>query len=172
MRYDLSVVHSLHLTDAPIPIFKTLYISSAGNSRLLADFFSLAGFVRYERPDQRAKMIHRFSLLSPVIALILCFTFKDPRQMVIVGGFAQGLMLPLISGVTVFFRYRRTDRRITPGLLLDILLWVAFVLITCVAMYAAQDQIGKWTAPPAVVKRASRPLPGSCERISGDVPFV
>ncbi len=140
------------LIGAGAVLFKTLYISSAGNSRLLADFFSLAGFVRYEQPEQRAKMIHRFSLLIPVIALTLFFTFKDPRQMVVIGGFAQGLMLPLISGVTIFFRYRRTDRRITPGLVLDILLWIAFVLITCVAMYAAWDQIGKWTAPPAVAK--------------------
>ncbi len=141
------------LIGAGAVLFKTLYISSAGNSRLLADFFSLAGFVRYEQPEQRAKMIHRFSLLIPVIALILFVTFKDPRQMVVIGGFAQGLMLPLISGVTVYFRYRRTDRRITPGLLLDILLWIAFVLITCVALYAAKDQIGKWTAPPPVVAK-------------------
>ena len=140
------------LIGAGAVLFKTLYISSAGNSRLLADFFSLAGFVRYERPEQRAKMIHRFSLLIPVTALILFFTFKDPRQMVVIGGFAQGLMLPLISGVTVFFRYRRTDRRITPTLVLDILLWIAFVLISCVALYAAQDQIGKWMTPPAVSK--------------------
>ncbi len=140
------------LIGAGAVLFKTLYISSAGNSRLLADFFSLGGFIRYERPEQRAKMIHRFSLLIPVIALILCFLFPDPVKLVTVGGFAQGLMLPLISGVTVFFRYRRTDRRITPGLLLDILLWIAFVLITCVAMYAAWDQIGKWTAPPTAAK--------------------
>ena len=138
------------LIGAGAVLFKTLYLSSAGNSRLLADFFSLAGFARYERPEQRARMIHRFSLLIPLIALILFFAFKDPRQMVVIGGFAQGLMLPLISGVTVFFRYRRTDRRITPTLVLDILLWLAFVLITCVALYAAQVQIGKWMAPPVV----------------------
>lgn len=140
------------LIGAGAVLFKTLYISSAGNSRLLADFFSLAGFIRYERAEQRAVMIHRFSLLIPVIALILFFTFKDPRQMVVIGGFAQGLMLPLVSGVTVYFRYCRTDRRITPSLLLDIFLWIAFVLITCVAMYAAWDQIGKWTAPPPATK--------------------
>lgn len=136
------------LIGAGAVLFKTLYISSAGNSRLLADFFSLAGFVRYERPEQRAKMIHRFSLLIPVIALILFFTFKDPRQMVVIGGFAQGLMLPLISGVTVYFRYRRTDRRITPSFLGDHFLWIAYLLISAVAIYAAQDQIGKWRAPP------------------------
>jgi Mn2+/Fe2+ NRAMP family transporter len=140
------------LIGAGAVLFKTLYISSAGNSRLLADFFSLAGFFRYERAEQRASMIHRFSLLIPVIALALFFTFKDPRQMVVIGGFAQGLMLPLISGVTVYFRYRRTDRRITPSFAGDYFLWIAYLLITVVAIYAAQDQIGKWLAPPVVSK--------------------
>lgn len=141
------------LIGAGAVLFKTLYISSAGNSRLLADFLSLGGFVRYTRPEQRAAMIHRISLMIPVIALILSIVFPDPAKLVTVGGFAQGLMLPLISGVTVFFRYRRTDRRITPTLVLDILLWIAFVLITCVAMYAAWNQIGKWTAPPPVTAK-------------------
>ena len=141
------------LVGAGAVLFKTLYISSAGNSRLLADFLSLGRFVRYTQPEQRAAMIRRFTLLFPVIALILSIVFPDPGMLVTIGGFAQGLMLPLISGVTVFFRYRRTDRRITPGLVLDILLWIAFVLITCVAMYAAWDQIGKWTTPPAAVTK-------------------
>ncbi len=144
------------LIGAGAVLFKTLYISSAGNSRLLADFLSLSGAVKYTQPSQRAKVIHRFSLLFPVIALTLFFLFKDPLQMVIVGGFAQGLMLPLISGVTIFVRYRRTDRRITPSLLLDILLWIAFVMITLVAIYAAKDQIGKWMTPPAVVQPNSK----------------
>jgi Mn2+/Fe2+ NRAMP family transporter len=140
------------LIGAGAVLFKTLYISSAGNSRLLADFASLGGFVRYSHAEQRAKMIHRFSLLIPVIALVLFFSFRDPRQMVVIGGFAQGLMLPLISGVTVYFRYRRTDPRIAPSFTLDHLLWAAYLLITAVAVYAAQDQIGKWVSPPAVSK--------------------
>ena len=142
----------LFLIGAGAVLFKTLYISSAGNSRLLADFLSLGRFIRYEKPEQRAAMIHRFSLLIPVIALILFFTFKDPKQMVVIGGFAQGLMLPLISGVTVYFRYFRTDRRIRPSFVSDHLLWAAYLLITAVAVYAAQDQVGKWMTPPAPMK--------------------
>ncbi len=133
----------LFLIGAGAVLFKTLYISSAGNSRLLADFLSLAGIVRYDSSQQRANVIRRFSMLIPVIALVLILTFKEPRMMVVVGGFAQALMLPIITAVTIFFRYRRTDRRIAPGLLLDVLLWVAFVLITAVAVYALRDQVLK-----------------------------
>ncbi len=142
------------LIGAGTVLFKTLYISSAGNARLLADFLSLSGAVKYTMPVQRANVIHKFSMLIPVIALVLFFAFRDPKQMVIVGGFAQGLMLPIISGVTVYFRYRRTDRRVTPCWRLDALLWTAAILISAVAIYAAQDQIVKWLSPPRISKPA------------------
>lgn len=135
------------LIGAGAVLFKTLYISSAGNSRLLADFLSLAGFVRYTRPEQRAAMIHRFSLLIPVIALILFLAFKEPRWMVVVGGVAQALMLPIIGAATIYFRYRGTDRRITPSRVLDLLLWAAFLSVTLVAAYYCWNKLSPLVMP-------------------------
>ena len=99
------------LIGAGAVLFKTLYLSCAGNARLLADFLSLAGVVRYTMPVQRATLIRRISLLIPVIALVLFFAFKEPRWMVVVGGFAQALTLPIIAATTIYFRYRKLDRR-------------------------------------------------------------
>ncbi len=124
-------------------LFKTLYLSSAGNARLVADLLSLSGLCRYQKSSERSVVIHRISLLIPVIALCLFFGFGEPAVMVVVGGFAQALMLPIISAASIFFRYRKLNRRITPSILLDITLWIAFVLITLVAVYALRDQIMK-----------------------------
>ena len=96
-------------------------------------------------------MIHWVSLLIPVIALGLFLSFKEPKWMVVVGGFGQALTLPMITAATIYFRYRKLDRRITPPLILDMLLWLAFVSITLVAGYALRDQIQKALAPPAPV---------------------
>ena len=128
------------LIGAGAVLFKTLYLSCAGNSRLLADFLSLSGAVRYTTAQQRANVIHRLSLVFPVIALVLFLAFKEPAWMVVFGGSAQALMLPIISGATIYFRYRKLDRRITPTLMLDICLWVAFVSITSVAIYRFTPQ--------------------------------
>ncbi len=136
------------LIGAAAVLFKTLYLSSAGNARLIADFGSLSGVVRYSDPVQRSRVITRLSMLIPVIALGLFLTFKEPAFMVVVGGFAQALMLPLISATTLYFRYRKLDRRLTPTLMLDLLLWLAFILITLVAAYALRDQFFKVMAPP------------------------
>ena len=140
------------LLGAGAVLFKTLYLSAAGNARLAADLFNLAGIVRYRDPHQRGRVIHWISLLIPVIALSLFLAFKEPKWMVVVGGFGQALTLPIITASTIYFRYRKLDRRMTPPLILDILLWLAFVSITLVAIYALRDQILKYIAPMAAAK--------------------
>ena len=137
------------LIGAGAVLFKTLYLSSAGNARLVTDLLNLSGIVRYREPSQRARFIHWISLMIPVIALCLFLAFKEPKWMVVVGGFGQALTLPMITAATIYFRYRKLDRRITPPLLLDILLWIAFVSITLVAAYALRDQILKFITVPA-----------------------
>ncbi len=131
------------LIGAAAVLFKTLYLASAGNSRLIADFFSLSGALNYETPVERARVIQRLSVVIPVVALCLFLGFKEPRFMVIVGGFGQALTLPIIAGVTLYLRYRKLDRRITPNWFLDLCLWIAFISITIVAVYALGDQIIK-----------------------------
>ena len=140
------------LIGAAAVLFKTLYLASAGNSRLIADFLNLSGALQYETAAERARVIQRLSVAIPVVALALFLGFKEPKLMVVVGGFGQALTLPIIAGVTIYLRYRKLDRRITPSLFLDICLWIAFVSITFVALYALRDQIGKliWPPPPKV----------------------
>ncbi len=136
------------LIGAAAVLFKTLYLSSAGNGRLAADFMGLGRFANYQKPEQRARMIHWLSISIPVIALTLFMVFGNPAPMVIFGGCAQALTLPMITAATIYFRYRKLDRRLVPSLLLDICLWVALVSITVVAAYALKDQYDKATAPP------------------------
>jgi manganese transport protein len=138
------------LIGAAAVLFKTLYLSSAGNARLIADFLSLGGVCTYREPKQRGKVIHWVSISIPVVALLLFLGFREPKWMVVVGGFGQALTLPIIAAVTIYFRYRRLDRRIAPSKFLDVCLWIAFVSITCVALYAVKDQVGKILNPPVV----------------------
>jgi manganese transport protein len=117
-------------------LFKTLYVSSASHSRLTADFLSLAQVVRYNEARDRMKWISRFCVFFPVLALVLYFWRRDPKAMVIIGGFFQAATLPIIAGVALYLRYRRTDRRLAPSRLSDFFLWFAFVSISAVALYA------------------------------------
>lgn len=139
------------LIGAGAVLFKTLYLSAASNGRLVADVFSLSGIVRYQASAERARVIHWLSLLIPVIALTLFLAFREPSWMVVVGGFAQALTLPIITGATIYFRYRKLDRRITPRPFIDLMLWIAFISICFVAVYALRDKVLQ-LLPPATAK--------------------
>jgi manganese transport protein len=117
-------------------LFKTLYVASAGHSRLTADFFSLAGFVKYPDAAARARWIRGFCVFYPLLALALYFTLKNPVTLVLIGGFAQGATLPVISAAAVYLRYRRTDRRIAPSPVSDFFLWTALISISVGSAYA------------------------------------
>lgn len=117
-------------------LFKTLYVASASNSRLCADFLSLAGLVRYKELGSRQVWINRFCVAFPMLALVLYLFLRNPKFMVIIGGFFQAATLPVISAASLYLRYRRTDRRLAPSIWSDRLLWFAFITITAVALYA------------------------------------
>ncbi len=123
------------LVGAGAILFKTLYLSSAANARLITDFLSLAGVLRVEQASQRATWIHRFSLLFPIVAITLFLIFANPKAMTIVGGFAQAVTLPMIAACALYFRYKRVDRRLSPSKAWDAMLWMATLLITIVASY-------------------------------------
>ena len=129
------------LLGAGAVLFKTLYLSCAGNARMTADFLSLTGAVRYNSAAHRARWIHRFSLFFPVFALVLFLFFANPKSMTIVGGFAQAATLPMIAITTLYFRYRRIEPALAPSKLWDAMLWIAVVSITVVATYAVGKSI-------------------------------
>jgi Mn2+/Fe2+ NRAMP family transporter len=131
----------LFLIGAWAVLFKTLYVASAGHSRLTSDFFSLAGWLTYPSAYARGRMIRLLCVFYPAMALLLYLLFGEPQGMVKFGGLAQGVTLPVISGAAIYLRYRRTDPRIAPSLASDICLCVAFTLISAVAVKAIWDHV-------------------------------
>lgn len=122
-------------------LFKTLYVASAGHSRLSADFFSLANFVQYSNAYSRRRVIRIFCVFYPLFALALYLIFGNPKAMVNFGGVVQGVTLPVISGAALYLRYKRLDSRIAPSKTSDICLWLAFLLIALFAGKLLWDKV-------------------------------
>ena len=131
----------LFLIGAGAVLFKTLYLACAANSRLTTDFLVLAGMAPARSTEHRAKLIKRFCLLFPMLALTFFLVFKDPALMVRIGGVAQAATLPMIAGATVYFRYRKVHPALKPWAITDALLWIAVISICVVAAYAVPTQI-------------------------------
>lgn len=130
-------------------LFKTLYVATAGNSRMTADFLNLAGIWPQQGPRQRTRAVDTFCLLYPVGALAMYFAFREPVTLIKIGGISQALMLPLISGATLYLWRRDTDPRVGPSAITVAVTWVAFLAISAVAVYSLYD-LGRQTFAPAV----------------------
>jgi manganese transport protein len=117
-------------------LFKTLYVASASHARLTTDFVGLLGIADRDDGAWRTVWIRRFCIFFPALGLVLYLWIGDPKAMVIFGGFFQAATLPVIAASALYLRYRRTDPRLAPSRWADVCLWLAFISISAVAIYA------------------------------------
>jgi manganese transport protein len=122
-------------------LFKTLYVATAANSRMTADFLYRMGAWQSDGPAKRDRIVKLFCVIYPTLSLGLYYAFREPQALIKAGGIAQALMLPFIAGATIYLRRRDADSRVAPSRLSDALTWIAFVAITAVAVYSMFDQV-------------------------------
>lgn len=132
----------LFLMGACAVLFKTLYLSCAGNARMITDFLGLAKVKTYGSAEERGRWIHRLSLVIPVIALILYLVFVNPKTMIVVGGCAQAATLPMIACAALYFRFRKLDATLRPTRIWDSVLVLAAILISLVAVFTLVKTVG------------------------------
>jgi manganese transport protein len=134
---------SVFLVGAWAVLFKTLYVATAANSRLTADFLDLGGFWRQTDAASRERTIRAFCVIYPALALVLYFCMRDPKALVTLGGYAQGLMLPVIAAASLYLTRRDHVASVAEGPLSKFFSWLAFVSITAVAAYSVYDLLSR-----------------------------
>ncbi|MEN6574954.1 MAG: Nramp family divalent metal transporter [Phycisphaerales bacterium] len=130
-----SWAYPVFLCGAFAVLYSTLFVAAAGNSRMVAD-----GMGQYGLTDgseaARVKWTRRISAIWPFIALVLYLFVRAPATMIIACGICQSIMLPLLGGTALYFRYRRSDPNLRPGRLWDAMLWIAFVAFLVVGVWS------------------------------------
>ncbi|MBM3264235.1 MAG: Nramp family divalent metal transporter, partial [candidate division Zixibacteria bacterium] len=118
-------------------LYSTYFVTIVGLPRMLADILSVIGVVRFEKPQDRFRVIRIITLMLPVLYAILYFTFTAPVQMVIIGGLMQTVLLPAI-GFAAYYYSRTTARRtgIAPSSTLLGLVAVCALVMAVFAGYA------------------------------------
>ncbi len=121
----------MFLVGAFCVLYSTFFVASAGLARIAADCVMVLGFV--ERSEAaRLRWTRVFCGLLPVLSFSVFAWVEAPAQLVLAGGVAQALMLPVLGFAALWMRYRATDEGLLPGRLWDLLLWLsaaAFVLV-------------------------------------------
>ena len=114
----------LFLFGAMAVLYSTFFVANAGHTRVAADAVGVFGV---GRGDDRARRwwIKAFCIFFPAFALVTCIFIRKPGELVLLSGLMQAIMLPMLAGATLYFRYRRCDPRITPGTLWTLMLWLS-----------------------------------------------
>lgn len=115
----------LFLIGAIAVLYSTFFVGNAAISRVAADSFTVFGFLR--RGDQRAHdlAVSALCAIFPFISLGVYMSGQNPVALVLAGGITQSVMLPMLGGAALYFRYRRSDVRLRPGTLWNMLLWIS-----------------------------------------------
>jgi hypothetical protein len=120
-------------------LYSTLFSATAANARIFTDALWSSGLASVGSHNARKRWIRAFVIATPLLNFVLFVLFGNPAAMVIVGGFAQALTLPLLAAAAIFLRYKRTDPRLAAGKVWDLLLWISFLSFCLVAGYALFD---------------------------------
>ena len=115
----------LFLFGAFAVLYSTFFVANAGHARVATDALRV---FRVGSRTERARLgwIKVFCVLFPVSNLVIFVFIRAPVELILASGVMQAIMLPMLGGATLYFRYCRSDPRIAPGRLWDVLLWISF----------------------------------------------
>jgi manganese transport protein len=115
---------------AIITLYGTIFASTAAHARLLSDFCRLLGV--FPRTDyvQRLYWQRIFVVVLVAIPAMLYWLVASPVAMVVAGGTAQALMLPLIGIAITYLRHRQLPQAVAPGALTTTALWISTIVMT------------------------------------------
>lgn len=120
---------------AVVTLYGTIFAATAANSRVFADMFRLMGSFASDDYTARVKVRDRFIILLTLVPVVLFLAFGNPVQMVVIGGTAQALMLPVISIGTLYLRHRLLPKSVAPGPLTTAALWLGSLVMGSAAVY-------------------------------------
>ena len=122
-------------------LYSTFFVANASHARTFSDAMRVIGVI----PDDeltRYKWIRILSGVFPVLCVVIFIAFPAPAQLVLISGIAQGIMLPMLAGAALYFRYQRTPESLRPGVLWDVFLWSSAAAMLVTGLWTVFSQFG------------------------------
>jgi Mn2+/Fe2+ NRAMP family transporter len=125
----------IFLSGAFMVLFSTMFVATGANARLFADAARLYRVLRFPTDTRRRNFV-RFACVGIVILLSVVYLGTGlPVTLVLIGGFAQALMLPFLGFAALYFRYKVVHPQLRPGAAWSVLAIVAFLSFVVVGGY-------------------------------------
>lgn len=131
----------IFLSGAFMVLFSTMFVSTGANARLFADASRLYRVLHFRTEEQRQKFI-KFTCIG--IVILLCIVYLGtglPVTLVLIGGFAQALMLPFLGFAALYFRYRVVHPELRPGKTWSAFAIVSFLSFVVIGVYQIIDRL-------------------------------
>jgi Mn2+/Fe2+ NRAMP family transporter len=119
---------------AIVTLYGTIFASTAAHARVFADALRVAGV--YARDDYARRSFWRrvFVVLLATIPACSYWFIESPVKMVVAGGMAQALMLPLIGIAVIYLRHRHLPPDVRPSVSTTIALWISTIVMLAAAL--------------------------------------
>lgn len=118
-------------------LYSTFFVGMAGLARVAADCVARARSATGEHGDRvRARWTRIFCGVLPMVSLLVFVFVQAPARLVLAGGVAQALMLPVLGAAALWARHRRTDAALAPGRAWDLFLWLSCAAFVVVASWS------------------------------------
>ncbi|GAB5519179.1 MAG: Nramp family divalent metal transporter [Rhodothermales bacterium] len=131
---------SVFVFGAFVVLYSTFFVNAAGNARMASD--ALVQFGVLPSDEARQRWVQRLSVIWPLVSLALYLLVQAPVAMILAGGLAQAIMLPILGGAALFFRHRRSHPNLRPGWLWDICLLLSCSAFLIVAVWSLVNLFG------------------------------
>ena len=120
---------------AVVTLYGTIFASTAAHSRLFADLARLLGIYRREDAVRRRQWRQAAVVMLSVVPVGFYWLFESPVQMVVAGGVAQALMLPIIGVAALYLRRVHVPADIHGTRAGGLMLWFSTSVMGTVALY-------------------------------------
>lgn len=120
-----------------VTLYGTIFASTAAHSRMMADLVRILGVYPREDAHSRRQWRNRFVVLLGTLPAVFYWFFESPVRMVVAGGVAQALMLPLIGFAAIYVRHTKLPRELQPSVATTVALWLSTAVMFAFALYYA-----------------------------------
>jgi Mn2+/Fe2+ NRAMP family transporter len=116
----------LLLIGAVAVLYSSFLIGIAAAARLFTDGLTMFNVVDGDDPGAQQRTVTRLSLALPLVALAIVLSGWNPVLLILIGGMAQTVLLPVVGFGALYLRFQLTDPRLAPGRA-----WDAALILSC-----------------------------------------
>jgi Mn2+/Fe2+ NRAMP family transporter len=124
-------------------LYSTFFVATAGNARMLSDVLRTLGWIK-DSEESYSRSVKWMCAILPAICGITYIMGVKPVVAIIMSGVMQSIMLPLLGGAAIYFRYKFCDHRLKPTAKSDVLLIISAVGLLIAGGFAAYTKLSPY----------------------------